>query len=692
MGKEPPEPDSEAGRIKRLLIGEPLPTEQLEGHLLPKRLALPVFASDALSSVAYAPQEMVMILLGGGLAILTLAPWIAVSVILLLALVVLSYRQVVAAYPSGGGDYAVARANLGKRPAVVVAAALTVDYILTVAVSVASGVDNIISAVPALHLVRVELAVAFVVVITAVNLRGMRESSRAFAVPVYLFIASVALMIVVGVVQMALGHPPVAASSAYGVSHPEPAQAALLLLVLRSFASGCSALTGVEAIANGVPAFRKPKIANAQGTLVLLGAVAISFFAGLTLLALVSGVHYAEHPCDLQGFAACADGPQQSLIAQVAAAVFGGSSVLFFVVQGTTAAVLLLAANTAFNGFPLLGATLARDGYAPKSLLNRGDRLIYSNGCLFLALVAVVLLVVYQASVTGLIQLYIIGVFVSFTLGQAGMVRHWVALLRGTGDRPRWLAGRLVLNAAGAVCTSAVLLVVAATKFTHGAWIVFVLIPLLYVLLLGINRYYARVEVEVGSDAAVEFGHAGDLGIVLVGRVTKPAEKALDYALAARHANLLAIHVAVDEDSAAELQRNWASVGRGIRLLILESPYRETVTPIADFIGHYRQQHGPTVVTAYLPQYVVGRWWEQLLQNRRGRHIRQHLMLVHGVSVSLVPWLLGSSARIPVTAARPLPGQTRRGDPLRSGPRGREQRRQVRLRATGRHRGPGAGS
>lgn len=689
MGKEPPEPDTEAGKIKRLLIGEPLPSEQLEGHLLPKRLALPVFASDALSSVAYAPQEMVMILLGGGLAFLSLAPVVALCVVLLLALVVLSYRQVVRAYPSGGGDYAVARANLGERPALVVAAALTVDYILTVAVSVASGTDNIISALPALHPARVELAVAFVVVITAVNLRGMRESSRAFAFPVYLFIASVGLMIVVGVVRIALGHPPVAVSSAYGVEHPQPAQAALLLLVLRSFSSGCSALTGVEAIANGVPAFRKPKIANAQGTLVLLGAVAVSFFAGLTLLALVSGVHYAEHPCDLQGFAGCASEPQPSLIAQVATAVFGGSSVLFFVVQAATAAVLLLAANTAFNGFPLLGATLARDGYAPRALLNRGDRLVYSNGCLILALVAVLLLIVYRASVTGLIQLYIIGVFVSFTLGQAGMVRHWLALLRGSGDRPRWLHGRLALNAAGAVCTAVVLMVVAVTKFTHGAWIVFVLIPVLFMLLLGVNRYYARVEAEIAADPAVEFGNAGDLGIVLVGRITKPVQKALDYALAARHTTVLAIHVAIDDESAAEVQRGWASGGRGVRLLILESPFRETVSPIADFIRHYRDRHGPTVVTVYLPQYLVGHWWEKLLQNRRGRHIRQHLMLVHGVSVTLVPWLLGSSARIPSSAARPVPGQFRRGDPLRARPHGRDARHQDSGRAAGGHREAG---
>src|SRR6478752_6599937 len=413
---------------KRWLIGDPLPSEKLEGQLLPKHLALPIFASDALSSVAYAPQELLMILLTGGLAFLAFAPWVAAAVVVLLVVVVVSYRQLIKAYPSGGGDYEVARKNLGEVPGVVVASALLVDYVLTVAVSVSSGVDNIISAIPALNGVRVELAVVFVILIVVVNLRGVREASLVFAIPTYVFIGSVGVMIAVGLFETAIGNPPVASSAHYAVQAQDLTQAAVILLVLRAFSSGCSALTGVEAVSNGVPAFRRPKVRNAQTTLSLMGTIAALLFAGLTALALISGVHYAENPCTLIGFD-CAN-PQPSLMAQVASATFGMGSIPFYVIQAATAAVLLLAANTAFNGFPLLGSVLARDGYAPKALNTRGDRLVYSNGMIILGIVAIGVLIIYQANLTTLIQLYIIGVFVSFSLGQIGMVRHWRRSLR----------------------------------------------------------------------------------------------------------------------------------------------------------------------------------------------------------------------------------------------------------------------
>ncbi|WP_455132452.1 APC family permease, partial [Microbacterium aurum] len=374
-------------------------------------MALPIFASDALSSVAYAPQEMLMILLIGGTAFLAFSPWVAAAVVALLIVVVLSYRQLIKAYPSGGGDYEVARTNLGEKAGVVVAAALLVDYVLTVAVSVASGVDNIISALPELDPWRVELAVGFVVLIIVVNLRGVREASTAFAIPTYLFIGSVMIMIVTGLVRWMLGDAPIAESAQFAVQAEDLSQAAVILLILRAFSSGCSALTGVEAVSNGVPAFRHPKVRNAQTTLVLMGSIAIIMFAGLTLLALVAGVHYAENPCNLIGFD-CKAAVQPSLMAQVAAATFGNGSILFFVIQAATAAVLLLAANTAFNGFPLLGSVLARDGYAPKALNTRGDRLVYSNGMIILGLAAVLVVVIFQAKLTVLIQLYIIGVFV----------------------------------------------------------------------------------------------------------------------------------------------------------------------------------------------------------------------------------------------------------------------------------------
>ncbi|WP_308800200.1 APC family permease [Agromyces silvae] len=672
------------------MIGDPLPTEKLEGQLLPKRLALPIFASDPLSSVAYAPQELLMILLVGGLAFLSFAPWVALAVVVLLVTVVASYRQLIRAYPSGGGDYEVAHRNLGEKSGLVVASALLVDYVMTVVVSVASGVDNIISAIPELNPWRVELAVLFVIVLAAINLRGVSESSRAFAVPTYLFIGSVFVMVVVGLVRTALGDPPVAESAQYEVQAESLTQAAIVLLLLRSFASGCSALTGVEAISNGVPAFRRPKIGNAQRTLVAMGGIAIVLFAGLTAVALISGVHYAEVPCHLIGWADCATEPQRSLIAQVAAATFGDATVFFYVIQAATALVLLLAANTAFNGFPLLGSVLARDGYAPKSLSTRGDRLIYSNGVIILALAASLILVVFQANLTVLIQLYIIGVFVSFTLGQTGMVRHWLRELQGAKHpspvkhtpkkakqhrspvppeaQPLTRAAMrraLVINALGAVMTAVVLIVVTVTKFTHGAWIVFVLMPILFLLMLGVHRYYRDVEREIEPDPTTTFGANGDHAIVLVGRMQKPTLKALDYAIAARHESLEAVHVSLDEAQTKQLKRDWVKQNIHVKLRILSSPYRDLSYPLVHYIKQRREEFGPQVVTVYMPQYIVGHWWENLLHNHKARRIRQKLMLVHGVTVALVPWLLDSSDLIYGRRSRPLPGQDRRGEPVR---------------------------
>lgn len=665
---------------KRILIGEPLTSEKLDEQLLPKKMALPIFASDALSSVAYAPQELLMILLIGGTALLTLSPWVAVAVVLLLVVVVLSYRQLIKAYPSGGGDYEVASKNLGEIPGVIVAAALLVDYVLTVAVSVASGVDNIISALPELNPFRVEIAVGFVILIVIVNLRGVREASSVFAIPTYLFIGSVAVMIVVGLIRTLAGDAPVASSANYDVQTESLTQAALILLVLRAFSSGCSALTGVEAVSNGVPAFRMPKIRNAQTTLTLMGGIAILLFAGLTALALIAKVHYAENPCHLIGFD-CVNNPQPSLMAQVAAATFGAGSIFFFVIQAATACVLLLAANTAFNGFPLLGAVLARDGYAPKALNTRGDRLVYSNGMIILGIVAIGVLIVYQANLTTLIQLYIIGVFVSFSLGQIGMVKHWRRVLRGLRDLPAEAAKQqsaaierrsaisgLWINSLGAAMTVLVLLIVTVTKFTHGAWLVFIAIPILAVLMVGVNRYYRDVEHEIQMDDTVHFGSSGDVAIVLVNRLQKPTSKAIDYALAAKHDKTLAVHVAITEEESAKLQKDWAEHEVPIPLVIIDSPYRTYTSPVSAFIKRYREKNGSAVVTVYLPQYIVGHWWESILHNRRSRRLAHQLMLVHGVTITLVPWLLDSSELIYGRRSRPLPGQQRGGQPVANAP------------------------
>ncbi|WP_060914849.1 APC family permease [Microbacterium oleivorans] len=649
--------------VKRMLIGEPLDSEKLDAQLLPKKRALPIFASDALSSVAYAPQELLMILLIGGTAFMAFAPPVAAAVVVLLVVVVLSYRQLIKAYPSGGGDYEVARTNIGEKAGVVVGSALLVDYVLTVAVSVSSGVDNIISALPGLNPWRVELAVTFVILLVIVNLRGVREASQAFAIPTYVFIGSVALMIGTGLFRWAVGDAPVAASAAYTVEPESLSQVAFVLLLLRAFSSGCSALTGVEAVSNGVPAFRTPKVKNAQTTLVLMGGIAIVLFAGLTALALISGVHYAENPCSLIGFD-CKAGPQPSLMAQVAAATFGGDSIFFFIIQAATACVLLLAANTAFNGFPLLGSVLARDSYAPKALNSRGDRLVFSNGMLILGGAAIAILVVFQANLTTLIQLYIIGVFVSFSLGQIGMVRHWrreLKLLKGNTPQRRAALSGLVINTVGAAFTVAVLAIVTITKFTHGAWLVFLAMPVLAFLMIGVNRYYRDVEHEIEMDDTVKYGSSGDLAIILVGKLQKPVAKAIDYALAAKHEKTLAVHVAVTSDDIAELKADWEYHRMRVPLVVVDSPYRHYGSPLIGFIEKYREKNGPAVVTVYMPQYIVGHWWETPLHNRRARRIAQQLMMVHGVTVTLVPWLLDSSEIVYGRRSRPLPGDDRGG-------------------------------
>jgi amino acid transporter len=608
---------------------------------------------------------MLLILLLGGTAFLAFAPWVAAAVVLLLTVVVLSYRQLVKAYPSGGGDYEVARKNIGEVAGLIVASALLVDYVLTVAVSVASGVDNIISAFPMLNPFRVELAIVCLAILMAVNLRGVRESGKAFAAPTYLFIVSIAIMIITAVVEALTGHSPVAESAAYNVKPESVAQVAFVLLLLRAFSSGCSALTGVEAVSNGVQAFRHPKVKNAQKTLVLMGSIAIVLFVGLVAVALISRVHYATSACDLIGFKNCLIVPQRSLIAQVAASTFGGNSVMFFVVQATTALVLLLAANTAFNGFPLLGSVLAQDRYAPKALNTRGDRLIYSNGVLILAFAAGVLLVIFQANVTSLIQLYIIGVFVSFTLGQSGMIRHWIRLLRTNPPNRGSIRVSLTINSIGATFTASVLIIVTVSKFLSGAYLVFLMMPILFLLMFGVNRYYRDVDKEIEADPTTVFGAKGDHAIVLVGKLQKPVLKALDYAIAARHDSVEALHVSIEEAETQKLQEQWLEQNIEVPLRVIESPYREVALPLIKYIRSRREEYGSEVVTIYTPLFIVGHWWESLLHNHKGRRIRNKLMLVHGVVIALVPWLLDSSELIYGRRSRPIPGQDRRGEPLR---------------------------
>jgi len=635
---------------KRLIIGSPMRSDRAGHVLLPKRLALPIFASDALSSVAYATQEILLVLAFGGTAYLFLAPWVATAVIVLMIAVVASYRQLVRAYPTGGGDYEVASRNIGRAAGVVVASALLVDYVMTVAVSVSSGVDNIISAIPSLHSARVWMAIGFVVLLAAVNLRGLREAGLAFAAPTYLFAAGVFIMIGTGLVRAALGDAPVAESAHYGVE-PQPGYGslgflALSFLALRAFSSGCTALTGVEAIANGVPAFRPPKARNAQITLAMMGAIATTMFAGITALALISDVHVSENPCDLAGFVDCQHRPQRTVIAQVAAAVFGGSnSVGFFYMQAATALILVLAANTAFNGFPLLGSILAQDRNLPRQLHTRGDRLAYSNGILMLAVAAGALIVIYHADVTRLIQLYIIGVFTSFTLGQTGMVRHWNRALRTERDpaeRHRMIRSRAI-NGFGASLAGLVLIIVIVTKFTKGAYLVLIAMPLLYLLMRAINRHYTHVADELTVDDRGLMLPSRNHVVVLVSKLHKPTMRALAYARATRPDTLTALTVNVDDEETRTLLAEWERQDLPVKLTVLESPFREVTTPIVDYVRNLRAKRPNDVVSVFIPEYVVGHWWEHVLHNQSALRLKTRLLFQPGVMVTSVPWQLASS-------------------------------------------------
>ncbi|MDT0611836.1 APC family permease [Streptomyces lancefieldiae] len=657
--------------LKRLVIGRAMRSEELSGTLLPKRLALPIFASDPLSSVAYATQEILLVLTLGGLAYLHFTPWIGAAVVALLTVVVLSYRQVVHAYPSGGGSYTVVSTNLGPSAGLVVGASLLVDYVMTVTVSVASGVDNIISALPSLADYRVLMALGFVALLTAMNLRGVRESGRLFAAPTYLFVGGVLIMIGTGLLRYLLGDTPVAESARYGIT-PERgdtdlAGPALVMLVLRAFSSGCTALTGVEAISNGVPAFRRPKPKNAASTLAVMGVIAITLFAGVTTLAIVTEVHIAGDACRLTGLTDCGAHAQRTVIAQLAAAVFGGNTSLgFYYVQAATALILILAANTAFNGFPLLASILAEHRYLPRQLHNRGDRLVFSNGVIALAVVAGLLLYGFEARVTSLIHLYILGVFTSFTLSQTGMIRHWNRALRTETDPTSRRLHQLAraINTTGAVVTGLVLVIVLATKFTEGAWLAVLAAVVLWLTMRGIRRYYDRVSAELAvTDPRPESTPPSRVfAIVLVSTLHKPTLRALAYARAFRPDSLEALTVAVDQASLATLRKQWDDFDIQVPLKVLRSPYREITRPAVEYVRSVGRTSPHDVVAVFIPEYVAGHWWENFLHNQSALWLKSRLLFTPGVTVTSVPWQLSSAAHAPRPIGR-APGSTRRGEP-----------------------------
>lgn len=643
--------------VKRVLVGRRLANAQLGETLLPKRLALPVFASDALSSVAYAPDEILITLSFAGMTGYLFSWQIGLAVGFVIAVVVLSYRQTVRAYPTGGGDYEVASANLGNHAALTVASALLVDYVLTVAVSVSSGMANAKALIPWIDGREVVLAVVVIALLALANLRGLRESGGLFAWPTYIFMFSMLGMIVVGFFRvLVLGQPLRSETADLLVRAPDGSLTAggwlLIAVVARAFSSGCAALTGVEAIANGVPAFRPPKSRNAAIVLAALGGIAVSMFLGIVILANLTGVRLIDeltgtHYVTADGTTVHEQAP--TVTGQLARTIFGGwFPPGLYVVVIATMAILFLAANTAFNGFPSLASILAKDGFLPRQLHTRGDRLAYSNGIIALAVAAIGLVIAFQASVTALIQLYVVGVFISFTVGQAGMIQHWTTALRtelDRGERRRMQRAR-VINVIGAACTGTVLIIVLISKFTHGAWLALLAMAVLYVGMISVRSHYNRVRDELAMHGGTDRILPSRVrAVVLVQQVNRPTAKAIAYAKASRATSLAGVTVAVDDDETREMVAAWDKEDFGIPLRVIASPYREITQPFLRYVSELRTENPRDVVAVYIPDFIVGRWWERFLHNQTSRLIRDKLDLMKGVMVISVPYQLSSALR-----------------------------------------------
>jgi amino acid transporter len=641
--------------VKRVLVGRPFRNDRLAHTLLPKRIALPIFASDALSSVAYAPDEILLTLALAGVSAVAFSPWVGLAVMVVLLTVVASYRQNVHAYPSGGGDYEIANENLGKYAGLTVASALLVDYVLTVAVSMSSAAAYLTTAVPSLHGQQAAIATVGVVILAVVNLRGIREAGSVFAVPTYIFMFSILGMTAVGIFQAATGQLGQAPSAGFQIIPAPGFDEGLVgltgaFLLLRAFSSGAAALTGVEAISNGVPNFRKPKSKNAATTLLLLGAIAASMLAGIIYLANATKVHIVQDPAKeflLNGQPVDAGYIQNPAISQIAQTVFGAGSIPFYIVVAATGVILVFASNTAFNGFPVLGSILAQDGYLPRQLRTRGDRLAFSNGVLALAAGALVLIISFDADVTKLIQLYIVGVFISFTLSQLGMIRHWgreLKLAKDPAAKLRMIKSRTI-NSIGFGMTGLVLVIVLITKFEQGAWIALLAMVVLFLIMWSIRAHYDNVakELAVDEDSSPRALPTRVHAVLLVSHVRKPVLRALAYARASRPSRLDAITVDISPEETERTLEDWEKLDIPVPLTVLASPFRETVTPIMEYIKNMRRDSPRDLIVVYIPEYVVGKWWEQLVHNQTALRIKTRLHFEPGVMVASVPWQLKSS-------------------------------------------------
>ena len=609
--------------FKRILFGRPLASDRLEHERLNKKTALAVLSSDAISSVAYATEQTLIVLaILGSVALHYIVP-ISAVIVGLLVLVALSYRQTIFAYPSGGGSYTVARDNLGTMPGLVAAAALLTDYTLTVSVSISSGIAAITSAYPGLAHHAVAMCIAAVFVLMAVNLRGVRESGIAFSIPTYLFIVMMLLLIGFGLERFYAGGSSVAVTRVPPRGTSVPVGFAFTFLILRAFAEGCVAMTGTEAISNGVSAFRKPSSRNAAITLGWMAATLAVFFLGTSVLAR----HYGIMPS-----------PTETVLSQLGHRIFG-TGLSYYVLQYATFAILVLAANTAFADFPRLASILSRDGYMPRQFAARGDRLAFSNGIIALALFAILLIWLFKGDTSALIPLYAIGVFVCFTLSQAGMVVHWI---RSREAGWKW---RATLNGLGATATALVSIVQVATKFTHGAWIVVLIIPLIILALRRIHRHYEHFAREVAYHGQAPFMFLHHTVIVPVNGITKPTAGALVYATTISE-DVRAVYVEVDPDTSAELRQHWAEWDIGVDLVVLESPFRSILRPLVAYVDDLTNRGEADLVTVVVPEIVPRSWFGHLLHNKTALFIRTAFLFRPNVVVTAVPYLIGRAVRL----------------------------------------------
>jgi amino acid transporter len=607
--------------LKRIIVGRPLASNEADEQRLPKRIALAVFSSDPVSSTAYGPEAILTVLLpAAGLAAYHYLIPISLLVLGLLAILVLSYRQTIYAYPNGGGSYIVSRENLGTTPSLVAAASLLVDYTLTVAVSVAAGAAAIMSAIPSLRGHPVSISLGLVALITLVNLRGLRASGRAFAVPVYTYVTILSVLIIDGLIRYYTGNLhrlPVDQAELQHLSHNGALLTGVTALVfMKAFSSGAITLSGVEAISNGVPAFRKPEPRNASITLMWAATLLGVPFFGLAVLS-----------SRLQPTLSS----RETLLSILGDHVFSRSSPLYIVLQASTAAILALAANTAFADFPRLSSIVARDGFLPHQLYHRGDRLVFSNGIIGLAVVAGVLLAIFRGSVSALIPLYAVGLFTAFTLSQAGMVRHHLRL-REQG----WHSG-VIINGLGAATTSFVLVIVLVSKFTSGAWIPAIVIPAFVLLFKGIKHHYDGVNAELALLPGETMPVVHNTCVVAINQLNRAAIRAIAYAKACQPEQLVAVHVGVEDESAADLQQRWTEAGFDIPLEIVPSPYREFTKPILDFLDRLDEERPDDIITVIIPEVIVHHWWEHILHNQSGLVLKGRLLFRPNTVVVSVP-------------------------------------------------------